>query len=304
VQVHVSCGAVVVAHSRLDLARDCVHSLRRWLEPEDIVVVLNAPAGVDPAYVKALSEEVRVVSPPAPQGYSANLNLGAIALGARHELLVLANDDVVFEADSLPLLADCVGADPQVGAAGARLVHPDGREALSFSRFPRFVDLLEASIPLPGPLWRRRQANARPWEAEPGSRGFPVGAALLVRRKAFEDVGGFDEAFFLNWEEADFAFRLYERGWTVTSCRRATVTHRQGSSIGRDLNFTSFYASERLYFRKRLGAARWWLVELVLVALFGAGVVYDTAASLVRPRTARERLQAARARWRTRVFLR
>ena len=294
----------MIAHSRLDLARDCVHSLRRWLEPEDIVVVLNAPAGVDPADVKALSEEARIVSPPAPQGYSANLNLGAVSLGARHELLVLANDDAVFEADSVPLLADCVRADPRVGAAGARLVNPDGREALSFSRFPSVVDLLEASVPLPGPLWRKRQANARPWEAEPGSRGFPVGAALLVRRGAFDDVGGFDEDFFLNWEEADFAFRLHERGWTVTSCRQATVTHRQGSSIGRGLNFTSFYASERLYFRKRLGATRWAFVELVLVSLFGAGVVYDIAASLVRPKTAHKRLRAARVRWRTRVFLR
>lgn len=295
---------MVVAHSRLDLAGDCVRSLRRWLGREDIVVVLNVPSTVDQSDVKALSAKARVVSPPAPQGYSANINFGVRELGKTSELLLLANDDVVFAGESLPRLVDCIRDSPQTGAVGARLVDADGREAASFSRFPTLVDLVDASIALPGPLWRRREPHRAPWEAKAGERGFPVGAVLLVRRAAFVDVQGFDEDFFLNWEEADFAFRMLERGWDVGTCSGATVTHLQGSSISRDANFSSFYISERLYFRKRLGAFRWGLVELLLAALFLVGVAYDAGVSLARPRQAHGRLTAARQRWRSRVFLR
>jgi N-acetylglucosaminyl-diphospho-decaprenol L-rhamnosyltransferase len=281
-----------------------VWSLRRWLRAEDIVVVLNLPGAADQSAVDALRKEATVVSPAAPQGYAANLNFGVRTLGDRHELLVLANDDVVFENGSLRRLVDCMSESPRTAVAGARLVYPDGREAASFSRFPTTSDLIEAAVPLPGPLWRRRNVRPRAWEMEQGERGFPVGAALLVRRDAYADVGGFDEDFFLNWEEADFCFRLLEREWGVISCRDATVTHLQGSSIARDVNFTSFYTSLRLYFRKRLGPVRWALLEVFLVALFAGGLVYDALGSLGRPGTAQRRLEAARQRWRTRVFLR
>jgi N-acetylglucosaminyl-diphospho-decaprenol L-rhamnosyltransferase len=303
-QLPVSCGAVIVAHARVDLARDCVRSLRSWLSEEDVVVVVNLPGAVAKHDLEQLEQEATIVSPPKPQGYSANVDLGVRKLGDRHELLLLANDDVVFGNDSLQHLVDCLRESPHVGLAGARLVDADGNDSTSFSRFPTLVDLLESSAPLPGPVWRRRAARPRPWKAAPGERGFPIGAVLLVRREAFADVGGFDEDFFLNWEDADFCFRLLERGWTVVTCPTATVTHLQGSSIARDVNFSTFYAGLRLYWRKRLGPLRWTLLESLLVALFIAGVVYDAAAAMLRPCSARARLDATRQRWRTRVFLR
>ena len=111
------CGAVVVAHARLDLARECVRSLAQWLPPERIVVVLNV-RGSDPDN----AVEATLVSPPAPVGYGANLNLGVAALPAGLTTCVLANDDVVFEPESLPRLLAVLDADPSVGprrAAGS-----------------------------------------------------------------------------------------------------------------------------------------------------------------------------------------
>jgi GT2 family glycosyltransferase len=134
--------------------------------------------------------------------------------------------------------------------------------------------------------------------------GFLVGAALAIRASAFAEIGGFDEDFFLNWEEADLCFRLGDAGWKIAHCPEATVTHLQGSSITRELNFTSYYAGLRLYHMKRIGLGRWPFFEAALVAAFAAGVVYAAAAATARPSTARMRLALVRQRWRERIFFR
>ncbi len=114
------CGAVVVAHARLDLARECVHSLARWLPSKRIVVVLNRP-GSDPDNAAALAGIATLTSPPAPLGYGANLNFGVAALPPGTATCVLANDDVVFEPESLPRLLAVLDDDPAVGLVGRGL---------------------------------------------------------------------------------------------------------------------------------------------------------------------------------------
>jgi len=259
-----------------------------------LVVVNHGDApGID-----ELAREVRVASPETPQGYGANLNLGMRLLEAP-EFVLLANDDVVFAPESLPLLLRALRDDLRAGIAGPRLVDRDGKDATSFASFPTVRDAIREVAILPGPLWRLAQRR-RP---EPPRPDFVLGAAMLVRRAAFDAVGGFDEDFFLNFEETDFCFRLREAGWGVAWVPDAVVTHLQGSSISRDLNFATFYASLCLYHRKRLGAVRWTLVEALLVALFAAGAIYSALGALLRPRSARRRLDEVRQRWRTRLFL-
>src|SRR5262245_9947767 len=88
-------GAVVVAHARVDLAWRCVETLLTSVRPENVVVVINAPAQVkDPHDVAALKRQVTVVSPSEPQGYGANLNLGVRSLPPRLEFVLLSNDDM------------------------------------------------------------------------------------------------------------------------------------------------------------------------------------------------------------------
>lgn len=290
-----TCGAVVVAHARLDLARECVRSLMQWLPPERIVVVLNVRDAAD-----ADGVEATLVSPLARAGYGANLNLGVATLPAGLMTCVLANDDVVFEPESLPRLLAVLEAQPRAGLVGPQFVDESGRELTSFAPFPTVAEVVERAAVLPSPLWQRVQQR----EAPPIEIGFPVGAALLVRIGAFESVAGFDEGFFLNWEEADFAYRLRRAGWGVTTCPEAIVRHHQGESISSTLNFESFYASLRLYFRKRLGPVRFALLELLLIGVFAASAVYAVGASLFRPRTARHRFQLIADRWSHRIFLR
>jgi N-acetylglucosaminyl-diphospho-decaprenol L-rhamnosyltransferase len=293
---------VVVAHARLDLAQRCVVSLRQWLPRERILVVLNLPAAADGESTSIVEREACLMSPPAPQGYGANVNLGVRSLAADLDFCVLANDDVVFEAESLPRMLDVLRCDETVGIVGAKLIDPDGSDATSYAEFPRLADAVRDIAILPRPLWRSEQRKRAVRRGE--SRiDFVVGAAVVVRVPAFRAVGGFDEDFFLNYEETDLCYRLRLAGWTVAWCRDAVVTHQRSGSISPELNRASLRAGRRLYFEKRLGPVRWALFKLVLFVVFGLGLLYSIAASLVRPRTAHHRYTLVRQGWRNRLFL-
>ena len=296
IQALTRCGAVVVAHARLDVARDCVDSLRRWLDADRIVVVVNVPAAVRD---EELAGAARVISPLVPQGYGANLNLGVRALPDDAEYAVLANDDVVFEDESLPRLLEAL-RDPTIGIAGPQLRDADGSDATSYGRFPTVADAIRDAAILPRPLWARAQRRA-PAAAR---SDFVVGAAVVVRRRSFEQIGGFDEDFFLNFEETDLCFRLRRAGFRTAWRRDAIVTHLQGSSISREQNYETFYASLRLYYRKRPGPLRWPLFEVLLATVFATGVAYSAAGAVLRPPSFARRLEEVRRRWRGRIFLR
>src|SRR5262249_1226159 len=120
--------------------------------------------------------------------------------------------------------------------------------------------------------------------------GWTPGAALLVRSEAFTAVRGFDEDFFLYFEEADFCYRVQRAGWQGVSHPAARVVHLQGSSSGSARFRRIHYQSLRLYLRKRLGRLRLALVQAVLLILLMLLAAGDLLAALARPRTASQRL--------------
>jgi GT2 family glycosyltransferase len=116
-------------------------------------------------------------------------------------------DEVLARADRL------VAEEPTAGIAGFGLRNPDGGRQLSTGRFPTLARSL-AGLLLP--RWRRKYAVPRP--ARPGGRGrvdWVTGCCLLVRRACWSELGGFDPAFFLYYEDVDLCRRARERGWTV-----------------------------------------------------------------------------------------
>jgi N-acetylglucosaminyl-diphospho-decaprenol L-rhamnosyltransferase len=310
-------GAVVVAHARLDLAWRCVETLRRFLPREHVVVVLNAPNQLDDeGLFAALSDQVRVVSPPAPQGYGANLNLGIRSLPQGLRFVVLTNDDVEFGDDSLPKLIDHLCVDARVGAVGPTFRDAIGTTLPSVGAFPTALDAIVRSAALPprarnfvrrvdGRLQMTRRlarGPSRPYaDAEPAD--WIVGAAMAVRVDALHGVGGFDEDFFLYFEEADFCYRLWANGWIVLTARDASVVHLQGQSTAGTEYRAVFRQARRLYLIKRLGLVRWTMLELLFLFVLLTTSAVSLASALVKPGTASRRLQAMRECWNHRAFL-
>jgi GT2 family glycosyltransferase len=149
---------------------------------------------------------------------------------------------------------------------------------------------------------RLARAQSGPYaDAEPAD--WVVGAAMAVRVEALHGVGGFDEDFFLYFEEADFCYRLWANGWMVLTAQDASVVHLQGQSTAGTEYRAVFRQARRLYLIKRLGLVRWTMLELLFLFVLLATSAVSLASAVVKPGTASRRLQAMRECWNHRAFL-
>jgi GT2 family glycosyltransferase len=136
------------------------------------------------------------------------------------------------------------------------------------------------------------------------SDGFIIGAAMLARARAYEGIGGFDEDFFLYFEEADFCFRLRAAGWKIGWVSDASVLHLGGSSTPDARYRLIGLQSRRLYLLKRLGRARLVALKWAQAIVFGLACAYNALAAIARPATARRRAAQLRERYEEqRIFL-
>jgi hypothetical protein len=123
--------------------------------------------------------------------------------------------------------------DPRVGIAGGALVHPDGRPQNSFGAIPTLASELLPKGILQW-LWPQRFPSKRRPPSQAVEVGTVLGAFLMVRRAAWEEVGGLDEGYFFFMEETDWCLRMKRAGWKVIHVPGALAVHLLGESAGRD----------------------------------------------------------------------
>lgn len=205
--------AVVVAFADPVAAIDAVHSLlAQSLAPIEVLVVDNHPAGATAHALRAdpVAPNVEVVRPDSNLGYTGAANL--VARQARGEWLFFLNPDAVAASDCLERLMEAVdGAD--VAVVGAQVLLPDGR-----------VNAGENPINIAGISWSGGYGRAR--ERGPARDTAAVsGAALLVRREPFLEIGGLCPFFFMYVDDSDLAWRMRLSGRRVRYCPEAVVVH-------------------------------------------------------------------------------
>ncbi len=298
-------GAVIVTHSQPALARQCLASLRPLVTPEHAVVVVNAPDDADPESLEALAACALVIANERPRGYGENLNRGAEALSERADYLLLLNDDLIFDEGAVEQLIATLDADPSAGLAAPSIIDPQGARQASVFAFPSVrSEVIQAAV-LPSPLADLLRAP----HARAAAAGVPervdwvLGAAMLVRRRAFDDVGGFDPGFFLYSEETDLCRRLHDHGWSVLSCGDAVVTHIAAASTS-DQRFSRILGRSRgRYLRRTLSHRRQLALSAALVAVALWNVLYVAGRVLLEPRSAADKLDLLKQRWRQRTIL-
>lgn len=157
-----------------------------------------------------------LVTPPGTVGYGPAVNL--VAQRTNAPWLVAANADVWLEPGALERLRACAASDDRVGMVGPRLLLLDGSTQISVRPFPSVVSalLLLTQVMRVSARARRVLRMAGAWEPAPGEAvPWLTGALVLMRRCAFDDVGGFDRAQWLYGEDMDVCWRLGERGWLI-----------------------------------------------------------------------------------------
>ncbi len=226
-------GAVVVNHEAGDVLLECVASLRAE-GVADVIVVDNASSDGSVSALVAADGAVRLVQTGANLGYGAGANRGIEV--ATSEFVLVTNPDVAVHAGALAVLVEVLGADPTLAVVGPRILEPDGTRYPSARRFPSMLDaaghaLLGDLVPT-NPFTRRYRLGYLD-AVDVTDVDWVSGACFLARRRALEELGGFDESYFMYAEDTDLCWRARRGGWGVAYVPDAVVTHLQGLSTAR-----------------------------------------------------------------------
>lgn len=223
-------SAVVVNYNARDHLLACVRSLRDD-GAEEIVVVDNASTDGSVAALRAADPDVVVVEAGVNLGFGAAANRGvAVSTG---DPVAVMNPDVVVVPGTLGALAGRLAASARLGAVGPRIENPDGSWYPSARSFPSLADALGHAFlhfVAPGNRFSRRY-KLLDWDHDSGRLvDWVSGTFVMVRREAFESVGGFDERYFMYVEDVDLCWRLRRAGWDVAYEPAGRVIHAIGAS--------------------------------------------------------------------------
>jgi GT2 family glycosyltransferase len=267
-------SVLIVSWNTHDLLARCLSSFSPGAF--DVVVVDNASADGSAEMVAARFPWVTLVAEPLNLGFAGGVNRAASH--ARGDLLLLLNADAVPDARAIAALAEALDRDSACVAAGGLLVGEEGESQDGFHvrRFPTLatwvVDLL-----LVDKLWPRNPITRRYLAVDldlsgpgPVEVDQPAAACLMVRRTAFEAIGGMDSAFFPAWfEDVDLCLRLKGAGGRIVTVPSARFRHQGGVAM-RHLGLAGFtrvwYHNLERYVLKHQGAASLVLVKAMIVA--------------------------------------
>ncbi len=241
-------GAVVVTFNDAGHVAPTIRSLLR--QTAEVVVVDLASKDRTRETVAALSPAVEIVSLPLEAGFGAAVNEGARRVD--RPLLLLLHGDARLRPGALEQLYETLSDSRRhVGCCAPRLVAPHGVVELSAGFKPTRIWRWRAAWTQVVPrsrLLRPRRKPKRVAFFAPTVRtdvDWVSGAAMLVHREAFDDVGGMDERYFLLYGDVDFCLRLRRAGWTVTYEPRARAIHLDRV----DENVRSQWAARRRFER-------------------------------------------------------
>ncbi len=199
----------------------------------EVLVVDNASSDGTPDVVRSTFPDVLLIETGANLGFTRANNRG-IAHARGRNVLVL-NPDTVADPGSLERLVDLLDADETVGIAAPQLLNLDRSDQGTARAFPTpAAALLGRRSPLtrlwPNNRWSRRYLVGR---QQSDREAFPVdwvsGACLMMRHDLARRTNGFDESFFMYWEDADWCRRIKDRGYQVVCEPRAKVVHDEGA---------------------------------------------------------------------------
>lgn len=275
--------------------------LARALEPAlatgwPIVVVDNASRDGTSDLVAQSAPGACLITSDRNLGFAGGVNAGVHASSTPWALIL--NPDILLTQDAVARMIAAGESSPDIGAVGAQLVGVDGQPQPTYSlrRFPT-LGVWAADLLLIDHLWPDNPASARYLAVDLDRNRDqdveqPAAACLLVRRTAFDTLGGFDERFHPAWfEDVDFCRRLRAGGWRIRYVADARVVHEGGVAM-RALGlgtFSTIWYRNLLRYVSRHGTTT---ARLLIRPLIVCGMVLRAALSLIRGRLADARAYA------------
>jgi N-acetylglucosaminyl-diphospho-decaprenol L-rhamnosyltransferase len=295
----VDLSVVIISRNTHDLLARCLESIFRFPPActYDVWVVDNASSDGSAEMVRERFPQVCFIRNEQNVGFAAANNQGIRRSTGDHVLLL--NSDTEVRANSLTGLICFAAAHLLAAIVGPTLLNPDGSFQAAWNDFPTAASVVLSTWGVWQVVTRNPYYPSRPPQRslQATSCDWVGGACLLVRRAAIEQVGLLDEGFFMNSEEVDWCYRMWQSGWEVWYCPEVSVVHVGGASASRRSaaqhlhacrGSIRFLAKHRGSAAARLAAANYRLASLVKSLLYRAAFVLSR-----RPEDAEQ----ARAHW-------
>ena len=227
------------------------------------------------AHVAAQNWPVRVIQSGRNGGFGAGNNVGiraGLSDGSKPTYVYILNSDAFPDPGSIKRLYDTLEQDPKIGFAGSYIHGPEGDPHITAFRFPSIGGEIEGAArfgPISRLLKNKRVPLDLPTQTQPVD--WLAGASLMMRQSVLDDIGLFDETFFLYFEETDLCLRAARAGWPTVYVRDSEVTHIGSVSTGMkqwDRTPRYWFQSRWLYLTKNHGRA--YAVAATLAHIAGA----------------------------------
>ena len=265
--------AVVVNYESGSALTRCVDDLARC-GLDAVVVVDNGSTDGSLDAAMVASPRIEIVDPGENLGYGAAVNRGVAATSS--DFLLICNPDLEVPVGVVETLVGVLVADSEVAIAGPLIRTPSGERYPSARQFPSIIDAAgHALLGIFAPDNRFTRRYQRSELDSIGDESLHVdwvsGACFLVRRDAYEQVGGFDESFFMYLEDVDLCWRLGRAGWRVAYAPAASVVHLQGCST--DLHpYRMILEHHRSLLRFAIRSSEGWSRSLLPLVAVGIGI--------------------------------
>jgi len=296
----VGLSCIVVNRNTVDLLIKCLeHIFSSDLDSEpEVVLVDNGSRDDSVSRVRERFPRVKIIEAGRNLGFAAAVNRGVAVCSGNYILLV--NTDALLEKGCAKSLLDLMITVPRVAMAGPQLLNDDGSLQTSYEAVPTLAtetlnrSLLKRLFPSRYPGKRRLLFAPEPVQAL-------IGAVVMIRREALEQLGGFDEDYFFFMEETDLALRIRLAGWLVMHDPRARSVHLQGATAKAHEAAAriEFYRSRYTFFRKHYGTGAARFLKAVMAANLFMNYLFLGIANLA----SLGRVQKLRHRFRVRADL-
>lgn len=273
-------SALIVSFNTRELTLEAIESVIG--EPNlEVIVVDNASTDGSPLAIGKRFPAARLICSEVNLGFAGGVNQAA-AMACGQYLLVL-NSDARLTPGALERLVELLEQRPRAALVAPALRYPNGRPQPSAFRFPGLIQVALDLFPVDRLMDSR--LNGRVSATAATRIDHPLGACMLIRRAAWDDIGPLDDGYFMYLEEIDWCRRARMHGWQIWYQPRALAIHYGGASTSQqsEAMFAQLWRSRLRYYARHHGPAYNRLVHaLVRLGLRTSGRNVEAIRPLVR----------------------
>ena len=256
-------SVIIVNYNVRDFLHHALVSLQKAMKGirGEIIVVDNASDDGSIEMVRHRFPSVQLIASKVNLGFATANNLGLKR--ARGKFLLLINPDTLVQEDTLRVMIQFFQDSPDVGLAGCKVLNPDGTFQLACRRsFPRPWVAFSKMVGLSGLFSNSRLFGRYNLTYLSPDETYELdavsGSFMMVRREAYEQVGGLDEDFFMYGEDLDWCYRIQKAGWKNYYVHSTQIIHYKGESTKRSNldEIRTFYQAMHLFVRKHFSSSR------------------------------------------------